>query len=69
MNNFKHRQDKIWGKKLKSNCMLFFFCLSCFMSITYKPILSKIQIEYNGCLVLQHNYVLLNVKYILNYFR
>lgn len=69
MNNFKHRQDKIWGKNLNQIVCYFFFWLCCFMSITYKPILSKIQIEYNGCLVLQHNYVLLNVKYILNYFR
>lgn len=25
MNNFKHRQYKIWKKKLKSNCLLLFF--------------------------------------------
>lgn len=35
------------------------------MSITYKPILYYIQIEYNGFLVFQHNHVVLNVKDIL----
>lgn len=41
------------------------FRLCCFMSIPYKQILSNIQIEYNGYLVLQHNHVLLNMKDIL----
>lgn len=41
------------------------FWLCCFKSIPFKPILSDIQIEYNGYLVLQHNHVLLNIKDIL----
>lgn len=71
MNNFKHIQNKIWEKelKLKSNCNAIIFWLCCFTSITYKPISSNIKIEYIGYLVLQHNRVLMNVKYILNCLR
>lgn len=35
------------------------------MSITYKPILSNMQVKCNGYLVLQHNHVLLNERNIL----
>lgn len=58
------------GKNLYLNqieCHCFWLC--CFVSITYKPLLSNKQIEYNDYLVLLHNHVLLNVNDILNCYR